>query len=144
MSDLKDKLVKEVNTINEAISDEKEKKVVMDAVQNLINVFTEHVVKLSERQSEAEARIEEILDTLSSIEDELIENFADDLQITCPYCGEEVPLKFPDDESADFECPNCHNTIELEVMLDGKTGSCSCGCGCDDIYRKTICCRHWL
>lgn len=127
MSDIKEKLTKQVEKINETVSDAKEKAVVMDAVQNMINVFTEHVVKLTERQTEVESRVEDILDMLSSIEEEMIENFAEDLQAECPYCKEMIPLRFPDDESTDFECPNCHNVIELELMLDHE-----CGCGCED------------
>ena len=63
MSDIKEKLTAEVQKINETITDAKEKAIVMDAVQNMINVFTEHVVKLTERQVEVESRVEEILDT---------------------------------------------------------------------------------
>lgn len=130
MSDIKEKLTKQVERINETITDAKEKAIVMDAVQNMINVFTEHVVKLTERQAEVESRVEEILDMLSSLEEEMIENFAEDLQAECPYCKEMIPLRFPDDESADFECPNCHNVIELELMLNHD--DCDCGCGCED------------
>lgn len=132
MSDIKEKLTAQVEKINETITDAKEKAIVMDAVQNMINVFTEHVVKLTERQVEVESRVEEILDMLSSIEDEMIESFADDLQAECPYCKELIPLRFPDDESTDFECPHCHNVIELELMLDGEHEGC--GCGCDDCH----------
>ena len=85
MSDIKEKLTVQVEKINETITDAKEKAIVMDEVQNMINVFTEHVVKLTERQVEVESRVEEILDMLSSLEDEMIEKLVANKIDISPY-----------------------------------------------------------
>ena len=124
MSELKDKLTEQVTKISEAVSDEKERANVLDAVKDMVQTFTEHVVVLSEKHIELEKRVEEVFDVLSAIEEEMISNFEDDFQGECPYCGETVPIILPDEEATEFECPNCHNMIELEMMYDDE-----CGCG---------------
>lgn len=130
MSELKDKLTKQVMKINNSISNENEKIEVLDAVKDMIQTFTEHVVTLSEKHIELEKRVEDVFDLLSSIEEEMISNFEDDLQDECPYCGETIPLILPDENIAEFECPNCHNMIELDMMYDDDD-ECSCG-GCHE------------
>jgi len=126
MSELKDKLTKEVSEIDKTISNPEERTKVMGIIQEMIENFTRHVVNLTERQNEIDEKVAEIYEILLDIESELVQGFADDLQAECPYCGEEIPLEFKDGEFVDFECPKCHNLIEMEMMLDNH---CDC---CDD------------
>ena len=118
MSELKDKLTKEVSEIDKTISNPEERTKVMGIIQEMIENFTRHVVNLTERQNEIDEKVAEIYEILLDIESELVQGFADDLQAECPYCGEEIPLEFKDGEFVDFECPKCHNLIEMEMMLD--------------------------
>ena len=127
MSELKDKLTKQVSKISESVSDEKERAKVLDAVKDMVQTFTEQVVVLSEKHIELEKRVEDVFDVLSAIEEEMISNYEDDFQGECPYCGETIPLILPDDDATEFECPNCHNMIELEMMFDDDSCNCS-GC----------------
>ncbi len=136
MSELKDKLTEQVTKISEAVSDEKEKANVLSAVKDMVQTFTEHVIVLSEKQIELEKRVEEVFDVLSSIEEEMISSFGEDLQGECPYCGETIPLILPNEDAEEIECPKCHNMIELEMMLDEHDGCC--GCDCDDCHHD--CC----
>lgn len=128
MSELKDKLTKEVSEIDQTISNPDERAKVMSIIQEMIQDFTRHVVNLTERQNETDEKVTEIYDMLSDIEAELVENLAEDIQAECPYCGEIISLEFRDGEFVDFECPKCHNLIEMEMLLDDH---CDCGC-CDD------------
>lgn len=135
MSELKEKLTEQVVKISESVSDEKERTVVLSAVKDMVQVFTEHIITLSEKQIELEKRVEEVFDVLSAIEEEMISGFGDDLQAECPYCGEMIPLILPDEDSEEMECPKCHNTIALEEMLEEHDGCCDCDdCDhdCDD------------
>jgi hypothetical protein len=134
MSELKDILNEKVNKINSTISNEDEKVTVLDTVKDMVEIFTEQVIRLSQKQDELDDRTSEIFDMLSEIEEELTENYSDEFEADCPFCGEKIQIKFPDENSTDFECPKCHNIIEMEYMAD-HDDHCGCGgChgGCDD------------
>ena len=114
MSEFKDKIIKQVETINNAISDDDERKIVLNSIQELIQDFTTHIVQLSERQNEVDEKITELYDLVSNIESNVYgEN--DEVFGTCPYCGEEIPLLVKDNDFADIECPACHNMIEINI-----------------------------
>lgn len=132
MSELKDKLTKEVEKINNTISNPDEKTKVLSVIQEMIGDFTKHIVHLTERQNEMEEKMEEIYEMLSDIESELVSCLAEDVQAECPYCGEIIPLEFKDGEFSDFECPKCHNLIEMEMMFDEH----GCGCDCEDCEHE--------
>ena len=53
--------------------------------------------------------------------------------IECEDCGSVVEVSKEDWQIGEygleyFECPKCHNTIELEMMFD------DCDCGCHDCH----------
>ncbi len=125
MSDLKKKVTEKVLEIKNVISNESEFTKVMDCLSEIIDAFSEQLLEVSKRQIKLEERTEEIFNMLSNIEEELVQGMMEDFTGECPYCGEEVTYAIPEDGS-DFECPKCHNTIELEMMFD------DCGCDCDD------------
>lgn len=127
MSELKEKLTKQIVKISDSISNEKEKTVVLDALKDMVQTFTEHIITLSEKQIELEKRVDEVYDVLSAIEEEMMSVFDEEMEGECPYCGETIPFCIPEDGSQEIECPKCHNTIELEMMLDD-----CCDCDCDD------------
>jgi len=130
MSELKDKLTKEVSEIDKIISNPEEKAKVLSVIQEMIGDFTKHIVHLTERQNEMEERMDEVYNMLSDIEAELVACLAEDMHAECPYCGEIIPLELNDGEFSDFECPKCHNVIEMEMMFEEH--ECDCGeCGHD-------------
>ena len=135
MSELKDKLTKEVSEIDNTISNPEEKTKVLSIIQEMIGDFTKHIVTLTERQNEMEERLGEIYEMLSDIEAELIQNLSETLQAECPYCGELIPLELNDEgDIPDFECPICHNLIEMEMILDNH----HCDCGCEDCEEEDL------
>ena len=127
MSDLKKIVTDEVANVQNAISDSDEATEVMKSIHNIIDAFSNALLEVSRRQTKLEEKTEEIFETLSNIEEELVQGLADDFEAECPYCGEEISYAIPEDGS-DFECPKCHNTIELEMMFD------DCDCGCHDCH----------
>jgi predicted RNA-binding Zn-ribbon protein involved in translation (DUF1610 family) len=117
MSNLKDKITKQVEAINNTISSDDERTKVLNSVQEILQDFTSYIVHLSESQEELQNKVDELTEIVLSLEDEL-HGEADDMLATCPYCGEEIPLLFKDADYSSFECPNCHNEIELEFKYD--------------------------
>lgn len=140
MSELRDKVSKHVEKINDTISNVDEKSVVLGEIQEIVKDFTTYVVQLSARQNEIEEKLTDIFDILTNIEQDIFDGSADDLYGHCPYCGEEIPLTIKDGDFADIECPNCHNLIEMEMCYEdddemfgcGNGGCESCCGGCED------------
>ena len=124
---MKEELTKKVNEIKNTISNKEEAEKVMGSVSELITIFTDKLLEISERQMKLEEKTEEILDVLSQIEEEMIENLNSEFEAACPYCGEIIPFKIPE-EGEDFECPKCGNTIEMELLFDDD-GGCGGSCG---------------
>ena len=118
---------KKVEEIESTISNKDEAARAVALVAEVVNMFTDKLVEVTERQVRLEERVEEVFEMLSQIEEEMIENLNSEFEAECPYCGEVIPFKIPE-EGEDFECPKCGNVIELELMF-GDDG-CDCGsCG---------------
>ena len=98
------------------------------------------IQKLQKRIADLESKLEKVETIVEDIErdiylDEEIEEQGD--TISCPYCDYEVPIYY-DETLKEVECPECHNTIELDWNgdLDDENNGCgghcsSCG-GCDN------------
>ena len=148
MSEFKDKISKQVEMINNSISNDDERIKVLSCIQSLIQDFSTYVVQLTERQNELDEKLTDVFDILTNIESEIGETNSDEIFGNCPYCGEEIPLVFKNGDFSDIECPNCHNTIELEMEYEDENtcpgngcGSC-CGtpnCGIEDTEKKKDC-----
>lgn len=122
MSDLKNNL----NDIKNSISNPDEATKVLSIVMEIVEGFEDKLMEVEKRQAALEEKTAEIFEMLSDMEEELVSALNEEFEAECPYCGETIPFKIPE-EGEDFECPNCHNTIELEMMVDDN-----CGCGCHD------------
>ena len=129
MSSFKDKITKQVEIINDTISNDEERAIVLNCIQDMIQDFTTHVVQLSEHQNEIDEKLSNVYDILTNIENSIGDD-NEDLYGTCPYCGEEIPLILKDGEFADMECPNCHNMIEMELVYDDECDGNGCGRCC--------------
>ena len=125
MSDIKKNLEEIKNTISNADEATKVMAIVMESVEG----FEDKLMEVEKRQAALEEKTAEIFEMLSDMEEELVSALNEEFEAECPYCGETIPFKIPED-GEDFECPNCHNTIELEMMFDDD--GCGCGCSCDD------------
>ena len=105
----------------------------MGIIMEIVEEMEDKVNQVEKRQLALEEKTTEIYDMLNDMEEELISSMNEEFEAECPYCGETIPFKIPEGEG-DFECPNCHNVIELEMMFDNEEechGNCgSCG-GCD-------------
>ena len=133
MSDLKNKVTDKMKEIKDAVSDKDELEKVLKSVYDIVDAFSSQLLEVSKRQIKLEEKTEEIFEMLSDIEEELVQTVGEFVP-KCPYCGEDVSNLIPDD-GTDFECPKCHNMIEVEMLFDegcgGDCGSCG-GCGMDE------------
>lgn len=125
MSDLKKQVTEKMIEIKNTVSNENELEKVMKSVYDIVDAFSNQLLEVSRRQIKLEEKTEEIFEMLSNIEEELVQNI-EDFVAECPYCGEDVGYAIPEDGS-DFECPKCHNVIELEELFDDD---CDCGGSC--------------
>ena len=124
---MSDDIKKKVAEIESTISNKDEAAKALALVAEFINMFTDKLVEVNERQVRLEERVGDVFDMLSQIEEEMIENLNSEFEAECPYCGEIIPFKIPE-EGEDFECPKCGNVIELELLFGDD--DCDCGsCG---------------
>ena len=94
---------------------------VMDISERRVNQVVENQRVLEKKQLELEV-------ALNNMEKELFVSEEDyNFEIVCPYCNHE----FVSDIGSDIhevECPECHNTIELD-WNQGAEGECGGHCG---------------
>ena len=129
---MKDEVTAKINEIKGMISNKEESDKVVTAVSEIVGMFTDKLIEMSERQLKLEEKVEDVFDMLSQIEEEMIENLNNEFEAECPYCGETIPFVIPE-EGEDFECPHCGNTIEMELLFDEE--GCDCGsCGHDHCH----------
>ena len=76
--------------------------------------------------------VEEVIDVLAEeISDEYDED-ADEYQIKCDNCGNNVHFTGDDIDDlveGNFDCPYCGETVQLD--LSGMEDGCDCGCSHD-------------
>ena len=134
MADIKKDLNSKLKDIKNSISNEDEATKVMSIVLEIVEEFDDRINSIEQRQVALEEKTAEIYGMLEDMEEELVSAMNEEFEAECPYCGETIPFKIPED-GEDFECPNCHNTIELEMVFGDD-----CGCGCDDCHHDS--CGH--
>ena len=106
----------------------------LDELNRMMDLSERRVNKVYENQRIIENRIVELEKGFSTIEKELFVEDDYDFEIICPYCNHEF-LTDIDSSKKEIECPECHNTIELDWNHDedacgGECSSCG-GCGHD-------------
>ncbi len=100
---------------------------VMDLSERRVNQVVENQRVLEKKQQELEMALNNMEKELFVSEEEY------DFEIVCPYCNHEFVSDIGSDIK-EVECPECHNTIELDWNQEGEDecgGHCgSCG-GCE-------------
>lgn len=138
---MSDKVKKKIKEIENTISNKDEAAKAIELVAEVVNMFTDKLVEVTERQVRLEERLEEVFNMLGELEEEILENFNGEFEDTCPYCGETIKVTIPE-EGEEFECPMCGKTIDMELLFEDIDGCMGCGghnhghhcdCGsCDD------------
>lgn len=125
----------ELNFIKEQIADIS--MLYINELNKVMDLSERRVNQVVENQRALEKKLNEVESALSNMEKELFVNEEDyDFEIVCPYCNHEFMSDIGSDIK-EVECPECHNTIELDWNSEaesgcaGHCGSCG-GCGHDE------------
>lgn len=152
MSKLQDKFNTIISKIEERIKDQEELDFIkqqladlsmmyIDELNKIMDISEKRVNQVYENQKILEKKMSEIEKGMDTINKELFVEEEYDFEILCPYCNHEF-LTDINSEKKEVECPECHNTIELdwnnqeEHDCGGHCGSCD-GCGHEeDVYEQ--------
>ena len=150
MSILKDNYNRIITEIEQTISNEKERKIVKQKVEELAGFFIDVIDKIAnstdakiQEMEEKQKRIEEKMDHMQKIVEDLendiyvSEDEPFDFEIVCPYCNHEFVVEIQDGVEhmkKEIECPECHNMIELDWNEEEEEciGDCHTCHGCDE------------
>ena len=148
MSDLNKEFSRILTEIENTISNEEERKLVKQKVEELstlfINkieymneVFDNRIKNVEDNEKRLDIMLKQLQKSVNEIESDIYDEDTDgefDFEIVCPYCNTEfvTDLSMMNQESNEIKCPECNNIIELDWNDedDGCSGHCG-GChGC--------------
>ena len=122
----------ELNFIKQQIADIS--MLYINELNKVIDISERRVNQVVENQRVLEKKQLELETALTNMEKELYINEEDyDFEIICPYCNHEFVSDIGSD-IREVECPECHNTIELDwnqetdMECQGHCSNCE-GCG---------------
>ena len=128
MSNLSDEYQKIINDIENKISNESDKKFILNKFSELSNIYMDEIKRVEEK-------LNKVSETVNLIKKDIYEDNDYDFEIVCPYCNHEFVADVEDELKEEIECPECHNLINLDWnpeddFAGGCTGMCStCGFG---------------
>lgn len=136
MSKLSEEYLKIIKDIEKHISNEEEKKYVLNKVSELSSLYIDLIDRVTDisctrldeieaYQDKLEAKVTKVKQTLDLIKKDIYEDEDYDFEIVCPYCNHEFVADVEEELKEEIECPECHNIIELD--WDGKDDGCD-GC----------------
>lgn len=145
MSKVSEEYLKIIREIGEHISNEEERKYVLDKVSELSSLYIDLIDRateindkkinaIEEKQRELDEKLAKVNGYVDLIKKDIYEDEDYDFEIVCPYCNHEFVADIEDELKEEIECPECHNKIELD--WDGEDDDCCsggcCGCGHHD------------
>ena len=103
---------------------------VLEQMDNIMDYKKEEIERLEDVQKQMGEKLEKMQQVIDNIEKDIYADEGFDFEITCPYCNYEFIIDVDEDKS-EIECPECHNTIELDWTGDlddeNSDGCCSGG-----------------
>lgn len=141
-----DRIMKEIEN---TISNDEERKIVkqkveelsemfVDKMEMMSNIMEKDIKQLRNNEDKLNLIVRQLQKTVKEIETDIYEEDMSgeyDFEIVCPYCNAEfiTDLSRMNEENDEIKCPECNNIIELDWNEDeenGCLGHCS-GChGC--------------
>lgn len=140
MSEINDKYKQIMEDIENSIKDQQTLDLVKNKISELSLLFIDmldRVTRLTDtkiqnienKQKEIIERVNLVQNSVENIENDIYEddeNF--EFEIVCPYCNYEFIADIEDENKDEIQCPECHNTIELDWNLDEDISTCSGEC----------------
>lgn len=141
MSEINGKYKQIMKDLEEHIKDPEELEFVKNEFSELSMLFIDmldRVTKLTDMKvQEIETRQQEIITKINNVQ-EIVDGIESDIyedddydsnyefEIVCPYCNHEFTADIEEENNEEIECPECHNTIELD--WNGEEDGCSDDC----------------
>ena len=142
MSKLQEKFNAIIAKIEERITDKEELEFIekqiadismlyIDELNKVMDLSENKVNKLVENQRLLERKMTELENNMTTLEKELFVEDEYDFEITCPYCNYEFVTDI-NSEKREIQCPECHNTIELDWNHDEEHNCNGHCCSCEE------------
>ncbi|MGN1327352.1 MAG: hypothetical protein ACI4VQ_04695 [Clostridia bacterium] len=142
MSKLSEEYLKIIKDIEKNISNEEEKRYVLEKIAMLSSLYMDVVDRVADsnakRIDKIEERVESLTNFVNLVKKDIYQDDEYDFEIVCPYCNYEFVADVEDELKEEIECPECHNIIELDWdgEGDGCDGHC---CSCEHHYEDEDC-----
>ena len=140
MSDMNGKYKQIMDELENHIQDAKTLEFVKDRFSDLSMLFIDmldrvtrltdyKIEELETKQQEILTKINSVQSAVDGIESDIYEDESNyEFEIVCPYCNYEFATDIEDENKEEIQCPECHNTIELDWNLDEEFSECSGSC----------------
>lgn len=111
----------------------------LTAMIDVLDEMADYVTELQETCDGLDELVDTIDEDLGSLEEDFYGDEEDDeeidcdgeiYEVTCPKCGDTVYLDEGTLLEGDIDCPNCGQTLELEI------DECECDCDCEDCNHE--------
>lgn len=103
----------------------------MDMLDRVTSLTANKIQIIQTRQQEIFEKIVSIQAAIDGIESDIYEDEDKyEFEIVCPYCNYEFKVNIEEESKEEIQCPECHNTIELDWNLDEEFTGCPCDCSC--------------
>lgn len=102
----------------------------IDMLDRVTRLTDNKIQELETKQQEILGKINSVQSIVDGIESDIYEEDDDnyEFEIVCPYCNYEFTTDIEDESKEEIQCPECHNTIELDWNLEEELGGCSGSC----------------
>ena len=139
MSDLNNRYQAILKELEQNIQNEEELQFVKDKFNDLSMMFMDVIDRLTaltdmriksieKTQQEMEHRMEKVQRAVDDIQSDIYEDEENyEFEITCPYRNHQFTTDIDAEFNTEVECPECHNTIELDWNDEEEIG---CGSNC--------------
>jgi predicted RNA-binding Zn-ribbon protein involved in translation (DUF1610 family) len=100
----------------------------LSRLADVVDLLVESVEQLERRLTELEEYVETIDEDLNELEllcyedDDELDEWEHEIEVTCPECGEDVTIDEDDldDENVELLCPKCHTVLDIEEIEEDE------------------------
>lgn len=146
MSELQNRYQLILNDLEQHIQNKEELEYVKDKMNQMsmlflevidrLTVLTDHRMKnIEQTQQELEKRMANVQNVVDDIQSDIYEDDDNyEFEILCPYCNHQFVANVDTEFNTEIECPECHNTIEL----DWNEEEAECGHECSHCHGSCV------
>ena len=149
MKELQKQIRTVLNEVEEKLKNKEDIEFVKTKILELYEGFADEFEKLTAKWNDRldiisakyaflESKMEVVESNINRIKEDIyVDDEEYDLNITCPYCNEEISIDVENELQDEVTCPECNNVIELDWNEDECGHDCSgCHHDCDHDHDK--------